>query len=38
MLKLTTQYGFHELFTVVYFDGKNGNLFLRHTQVMLPNL
>jgi hypothetical protein len=26
---LTTQYGFHELFTVVYFDGKNGNLFLR---------
>ena len=29
MLKLTTQYGFHELFTVVYFDGKNGNLFLR---------
>jgi hypothetical protein len=29
MLKLTTQYGFHELFTVVYFDGKNGNYFLR---------
>ena len=42
MLKLATQYDFHELFnsdndmsnskfsnTVVYFDGKGGNLFLR---------
>ena len=40
MLKLTTQYGFHELIrsftnTVVYFDGKDSNLYLRLREMPL---